>query len=58
MKHILYQTGDNDAPKSIKDSNDEVVLNMCKLCGKAESELVNEECEHNLFINDTDEGSW
>ncbi len=39
MKHKLYKTGDTDIPEGIKDRNGEVVLDMCKVCGKAESEL-------------------
>lgn len=37
--HILYKTGDADAPNSIKDRNGEVVLDLCRLCGRAETEL-------------------
>lgn len=37
--HVMYQTGDADAPEVIKDSNGEVILNLCKVCGQAESEL-------------------
>ena len=37
--HILYETGDKDAPDVIKDRNGEVVLGLCRLCGKAEIEL-------------------
>lgn len=39
VKHILYETGDPDCPKEILDSNGEVALAMCKLCGKGEIEL-------------------
>jgi hypothetical protein len=42
--HDLYQTGDPDAPQSIKDSNGEVCLGLCKKCGRAEVEL-SEPCE-------------
>jgi hypothetical protein len=38
-KHVLYETGDTGAPKQIIDRNGEVVLGLCKLCGKAEAEL-------------------
>lgn len=38
-KHVLYETGDPDAPDAIKDSNGEVVLGLCKNCGAAEVEL-------------------
>ena len=39
--HIFYESGDLDAPAAILDSNNDVVLTMCKVCGLAESELVN-----------------
>lgn len=39
-KHILYKTGDADKPREICDRNGEVVLAMCRICGKAEAELV------------------
>ncbi len=38
-KHDLYANSDTDKPKSILDSNGEVVLGLCKRCGRAESEL-------------------
>ncbi len=38
-EHVLYKTGDLDAPFQIKDRNGEVVLNMCRKCRKAEAEL-------------------
>lgn len=37
--HVLYKQGDEDAPRSIKDQNGDIVLGMCKLCGRAEIEL-------------------
>jgi hypothetical protein len=37
--HILYQNGDPQAPEQIKDRNGEIVLRLCKLCGRAEIEL-------------------
>lgn len=37
--HLLYETSDSDAPDCIKDRNGEVVLGLCKVCGKGESEL-------------------
>lgn len=37
--HVLYAQGDSDAPDSIKDSNVDVVLGLCRLCGAAEIEL-------------------
>lgn len=38
--HDLYQTGDDDAPDAIKDRNGEVVLGLCRRCGKGESLLI------------------
>lgn len=43
MKHVLYKTGDPDAPDAIKDRNGEVVLDLCRLCGQTESTLE-EDC--------------
>ena len=37
--HILYETADKDRPEQICDRNGEVVLGLCKVCGKAEIEL-------------------
>lgn len=37
--HQLYKDGDVDIPDAIKDRNGQVVLDMCKVCGKAEAEL-------------------
>lgn len=44
QKHVLWENGEDGAPDCIKDRNGEVVLGLCKVCGKGESELV-EECE-------------
>ena len=38
-KHVLYKTGDIDAPDSIKDNNGEVALGLCRICNKGEIEL-------------------
>lgn len=38
--HELYKTGDADAPEQIKDCNGEVVLDQCRHCRRAESELL------------------
>jgi hypothetical protein len=38
--HTLYETGDPGAPDVIKDGNGEVCLGLCKVCGRAEAELV------------------
>lgn len=37
--HLLYQTGETGIPDAIKDRNGQVVLALCKRCGKAEAEL-------------------
>lgn len=39
VSHVLYTAGDADAPAAIKDSNGEVVLGLCRLCGRGEAEL-------------------
>lgn len=44
--HTLYKTGDTDAPACIKDQNGDIVLGMCRNCGRAESEL-SEPCSKN-----------
>lgn len=44
FSHVLYKTGDRFIPVQIKDRNGEVVLKLCKVCGKAENELNNTEC--------------
>lgn len=43
LSHDLYRTGDPDAPPTIKDRNNEVVLDYCRRCGQAEIELT-EDC--------------
>lgn len=40
ITHELYEDGDAKAPECIKDRNGEVVLGLCKKCGKGEAELV------------------
>jgi hypothetical protein len=37
--HDFYENGDPDAPDCIKDGHGEVVLQMCRRCRRAESEL-------------------
>lgn len=38
--HNLYREGDPGAPDSIKDRNGEIVLGLCKRCGRGEAELT------------------
>ena len=38
-EHVLYKTGDPDAPSQIKDRNGEVALRLCRGCGRGEIEL-------------------
>lgn len=38
--HSFYVTGNTDAPDQIRDGNGQVVLQQCRLCGKAEVELI------------------
>jgi hypothetical protein len=37
--HDLYKDGDPKIPKQVLDRNGQVVLGLCKRCGKAECEL-------------------
>jgi hypothetical protein len=46
IKHVIYKDGDKDIPSVITDSNGQVVLDLCILCGKGEAELdLSTECE-------------
>lgn len=45
ITHDLYATGDADAPDAIKDRNGEVVLDLCRNCGRGEAELE-QPCDH------------
>lgn len=45
IDHDLYKTGDSGIPQSILDGNNEVVLSLCRRCGKGESELEGSECQ-------------
>lgn len=38
--HTLWQDGDQGIPEAIRGRNGEVVLALCKVCGKGEAELV------------------
>jgi hypothetical protein len=38
--HVLFETHDRDAPDVIKDCNGEVVLQLCKKCGRGEIDLI------------------
>lgn len=38
-KHLLYKGFDDKAPKALLDSNGEVCLALCKVCGGAECGL-------------------
>jgi hypothetical protein len=37
--HQLWSTGEEGCPKVICDNHGQVVLDLCKVCGKRESEL-------------------
>ena len=39
MEHDLYTDRDKDRPEIICDRNGQVVLGLCKRCGKAEAQL-------------------
>ena len=45
VTHELYETGDEGCPDQAKDWNGEVVLGVCKNCGRVEAELA-EPCDH------------
>lgn len=47
--HILYETGDAGAPDVVRDANGDVVLAMCKRCGKVEVDL-NGPCDPRLRL--------
>jgi len=38
-EHVLYTRADADAPTAIKDRNGDIVLGLCKVCGRGESSL-------------------
>lgn len=42
--HVLYKDGDTDLPREITDSNGQVVLSLCRICGKAEVDLDSPYC--------------
>lgn len=42
--HDIYKDGDPELPECILDVNGQVVLALCKLCGRGEVEL-SEPCE-------------
>lgn len=56
--HVLYTTQDDHRPLSVCDRNGEVVLSLCKKCGKAEAELSGP-CEERpavyMIVRDDDE---
>jgi hypothetical protein len=39
-QHDLYKSGDQDIPRSILNASGDVVLGLCKKCGKGESDLT------------------
>lgn len=45
-EHVLYKRGDAGVPDVIKDQNGDIVLGLCKVCGRAEIEL-DEPCTTN-----------
>jgi hypothetical protein len=54
MNHVLYNTGDNDAPDVIKDGNGEVALGLCRVCGGGECALATECPEELVTAQDSD----
>jgi len=51
--HDLYTTKDADRPLAICDSNGEVVLSLCKRCGRGEAELWDEPCPAVASVSET-----
>lgn len=49
VSHELFQTGDPGCPEQALDWNGEVVLGVCKNCGRVEAEL-DEHCDHRTLI--------
>ena len=49
ITHSLFETGDTDCPEQAKDRNGEVVLGVCKNCGRIEVDLA-EPCDHRKEI--------
>ena len=39
VPHLLWETGEVGVPSAILDRNGEVVLGLCKVCGRGECEL-------------------
>lgn len=39
VAHVIFKTGDEDAPRQILDHNGDVVLALCRNCGRGEVEL-------------------
>lgn len=60
-QHDLYKTADQDRPSSICDDNAQVVLSLCKKCGRAEVELAqacNVPLPHQYQIREIGESDW
>ena len=53
-RHDLYKTGDAGLPETIIDRNGEVVLGLCKRCGKGEADLAEACTPHNSHSGDMD----
>ena len=49
VSHELFQTGDPGCPEQALDRNGEVVLGVCKNCGRVEAEL-DDHCDHRTLI--------
>lgn len=42
--HTLYKRGDVGLPEAIRDGNGDVVLGLCRVCGRGEIELEQHNC--------------
>lgn len=51
MEHELYTNEDTDRPEIICDRNGDVVLSLCKHCGRAENQL-HEPCDAEISLYD------
>lgn len=49
ITHELFETGDPGCPEQALDRNGEVVLGVCKNCGRVEADLA-EPCDHRTLI--------
>lgn len=56
--HELYKTGDEDAPSYLKYRNGEVVVRMCRKCGRGEAGLTEPCARNNTETFDPTKPCW